>query len=107
MQISDEMVEKAARAVRAARGLYGKPPPGARNDARICLEAALSGHVVVPVEPTAEQMTAAGDAVQDYAWKMMAVGGEVDAADYALRAVIYRAMVEAAVLPQLPRHKEG
>lgn len=45
-------------------------------------------------EMVEKAMTAAGDAVQDYACKMVAAGGAIDAADYALRAVIYRAMID-------------
>lgn len=53
----------------------------------------------VPVEATPDMMAAAGDAVDDYIAKMKAAGGEVDQTDYALRAVIYRAMLAAAPEP--------
>ena len=57
---------------------------------------AAEGYVVAPREPTTQQMEAAGNAVAEYAKKMTQAGGDVDAMDYALRAVIYRAMIAAA-----------
>lgn len=65
-------------------------------EAAICAALAAEGYVVAPREPTTQQMEAAGNAVAEYAKKMTQAGGDVDAMDYALRAVIYRAMIAAA-----------
>lgn len=76
----------------------GVPP----NALARALTAALScpdGFRLVPVEPTIEMMGAVGDAVEQYIAKMAAAGGEVEAIDYALRAVIYRAMLAASPAP--------
>lgn len=55
-QVTDEMVEKAAIAVRQARNGSITPPENGTNYdeclARTALEAALADHVVVPREPT-------------------------------------------------------
>jgi hypothetical protein len=57
------------------------------------------GFVVVPVEATTQQMDAAGKAVTQYIENMTCAGGEVEATDYALRAVIYTAMISPAQEP--------
>jgi len=78
--------------------MMGVPP----NALARALTAALSctdGFRLVPVEPTIEMMGAVGDAVEQYIAKMAAAGGEVEAIDYALRAVIYRAMLAASPAP--------
>lgn len=59
-------------------------------------QAEKEGWVMVPKEPTLGMMSAAGKAVAAYIEKMAASGGVVEASDYALRAVIYRAMIAAA-----------
>lgn len=97
MQISDEMVERAARELANIdgndfdsnlmsdhnRGLYRK------RAARV-LTAALAGHVVVPREPTAE-MIQAGDEANPTQWNDGTDYGFISDVSYD----VYRAMIDA------------
>lgn len=106
MTPTPQAIENAARAIYEVRNGRGCKPWGSQTkahkepyllDAQAVLSAlAAKGYVVAPREPTTQQMEAAGNAVAEYAKKMTQAGGDVDAMDYALRAVIYRAMIAAA-----------
>lgn len=116
--LSPTALEEAAKAIAAS---YGEDPDdyaslldicGPNNEplptwqkyaeqATAAITACLAqmekeGWVMVPAFPTMVMMEAAGKAVTAYVEKMAASGGVVETADYALRAVIHRAMLAAA-----------
>lgn len=108
MTLSPRAIEVGARALWRASTYHGYDDATLEREwdrmeyiwrsqaAAVLTALAAEGYVVAPREPTTQQMEAAGNAVAEYAKKMTQAGGDVDAMDYALRAVIYRAMIAAA-----------